>query len=100
MKWRRDLLGGPAVVHRSTRMAEIVDLVRPQTVFDPESVILLVTAFNEAWERLRQSGSECARPAYARAMQEVVARRIIEMAQHGIRDPKELADKAVRFLAS
>jgi hypothetical protein len=43
--------------------------------------------------------SECTRPAYARAMREVVARRIIDMAQRGIRDQKELADGAVRFLA-
>jgi hypothetical protein len=67
-------------------MANIVELVRPQAAFDPETVAVLVTAFNEAWERLRRSGSECARPAYARAMQEVVARRIFEMAQQGIRD--------------
>jgi hypothetical protein len=33
-------------------------------------------------------------------MPEVVARRVIEMALHGLRDPKELADKAVRFLAT
>jgi hypothetical protein len=51
-------------------------------------------------DRLRASGSECARPAHARAMPEVVARRVIEMALHGLRDPKELADKAVRFLAT
>ena len=42
---------------------------------------------------------DCTRPAYARAMREVVARRIIDMAQRGIRDQKELADGAVRFLA-
>jgi hypothetical protein len=33
-------------------------------------------------------------------MREVVARRIIDMAQRGIRDQKELADRAVRFLAA
>ena len=81
-------------------MANIVELVRPQAAFDPETVAVLVTAFNEAWERLRRSGSECARPAYARAMQEVVARRIFEMAQQGIRDTRELADNALSFLAS
>jgi hypothetical protein len=32
-------------------------------------------------------------------MREVVARRIIDMAQRGMRDQKELADGAVRFLA-
>jgi hypothetical protein len=82
------------------QMGDVIDLVWPETAFDPEAVIILVGAFNEAWDRLRQSGSECTRPAYARAVQEVVARRIIEMAQQGISDPKELADKAVRFLVT
>ena len=43
-------------------------------------------------------GSECTRPAYARAMREVIARRIIDMAQQGTVDQKELANSAVRFL--
>jgi hypothetical protein len=33
-------------------------------------------------------------------MREVIARRIIEMAQRGIRDQKELADGVDRFLAA
>jgi hypothetical protein len=33
-------------------------------------------------------------------MQEVVARRIIEMAKHGIKDRKELAHKAASFIAA
>jgi len=32
-------------------------------------------------------------------MREVIARHIVEMAQRGIKDQKELADGAVRFLA-
>ena len=38
--------------------------------------------------RLLQSGSSVPGPAYARAMREVVARRIIDMAQRGTRDQK------------
>jgi hypothetical protein len=33
-------------------------------------------------------------------MREVVARRIVDMAQRGIRDQKELANAAVSFLAA
>jgi hypothetical protein len=33
-------------------------------------------------------------------MREVIARRIIEMAQRGTRDQKELANGAVRFVAA
>jgi hypothetical protein len=63
-------------------MASIVDLVRPEVAFDPETIAVLSAALEEAWDRLLESGSECTRPAYARAMREVVARRIIDMA-HG-----------------
>ena len=81
-------------------MASIVDLVRPNAAFDPETITVLAAALDEAWDRLLQSGSECTRPAYARAMREVVARRIIDMAQRGTRDQKELANGALRFLAA
>ena len=81
-------------------MASIVDLVRPNAAFDPETIAVLSAALDEAWNRLLQSGSECTRPAYARAMREAVARRIIDMAQRGTRDQKELANGALRFLAA
>ena len=81
-------------------MASIVDLVRPKADFDPETIAVLSAALDEPWDRLLQSGSECTRPAYARAMREVVARRIIDMAQRGIRDQTELANGALRFLAA
>ncbi len=81
-------------------MARIVDLIRPEIAFDPETISVLSAALEEAWDRLLESGSECTRPAYARAMREVIARRIVDMAQHGIKDKKELVDGAVRFLAA
>ena len=49
-------------------MASIVDLIKPEIAFDPETISVLSTALEEAWERLLKSGSECTRPAYARAM--------------------------------
>ena len=68
--------------------------------FDPEAITVLADAVDDAWDRLRRCGSECVRPAYARVMREVVARRIIEMAQRGTSDPKKLAEGALRFLAT
>ena len=82
------------------KASTIVDLVRPKADFDPETIAVLCAALDEAWDRLLQSESECTRPAYARAMREVVARRIIDMAQWGIRDQIELANGALRFLAA
>ena len=72
-------------------MASIVQLVEHKTTFDPDEVAILVAAFYEAWARLRASGSERTRPAYARAMQEVVARRVVDAARHGITGVEQIA---------
>ncbi len=58
----------------------------------------LVSAFESAWRKVEQSGSKFASPAYKRAAQEILAKRIIEMAQRGERDPGELVDDAVAYL--
>jgi hypothetical protein len=79
-------------------MASILNLVRPEAAFDPETIAVLSAALDEAWDRLLQSGSECTRPAYARVMREVVARRIIDMAQRGIRDKRSLPTARFDFL--
>jgi hypothetical protein len=68
------------------------------TSFDPEAVEILSAAFDDAWEKIKQSGGTFARPAYARGAREVLAKCIIEMAQRGERDPSELADDAVAYL--
>jgi hypothetical protein len=81
-------------------MGTILNTARPDPAFDPEAITMLAAAFDEAWDRLRQSGSECVRPAYARAMKEILARRIIEMAQRGTTDQQELIAGATRFIAT
>ena len=70
------------------------------TAFTPEGIQILAAALDEAWESLRQSGSRLARPAYSRAMREVVAKRIVEMAQRGVQDRKALVADALRFVAA
>jgi hypothetical protein len=71
----------------------------PQSAFDPEIIEILVAAYEDAWEKIEQSGSAFASPRYRRAAQEIVAKRIIEMAQRGEREPTRLADDAVAYLA-
>jgi hypothetical protein len=61
---------------------------------------VLASAFDDAWDRIKKSGSRFARPAYSRATQEVIAKRIIEMAQQGVKDPQALAEDSVRFLTT
>ena len=45
-------------------MVEILNFSR-ETAFGPETIRILAAALDEAWERLRQSGSRLARPAFA-----------------------------------
>lgn len=81
-------------------MVEVRELIQPETAFDPESIQVLVSALDEAWRRIQESGSQFARPAYSRVMREVISKRIIEMAQQGTRDQPTLVDDAMRFLAA
>ena len=78
-------------------MVEILKFSR-ETAFTPETIQILAAALDEAWERIRQSGSRLARPAYSRVMREVVAKRIMEMAQRGVEDREALVEDAVRFV--
>ena len=80
-------------------MVEILNFSR-ETAFDPETIQILAAALDEAWERLRQSGSRLARPAYLRPMREAVAKRIMEMAQRGVQDREALVADAVRFITA
>jgi hypothetical protein len=79
-------------------MAEIQRLFQPDAAFDPETIEVLAAALDNAWETIGKSDSRFARPAYSRAMREVIAKRIIEMAWSGIKNQRQLADDAVRFL--
>jgi hypothetical protein len=81
-------------------MIEIREFIDPQTAFDPEAIQMLASALDVAWDRIQKSGSRFARPAYARAMREVLAKRIIEVAQRGEKDERKLAADAVNFLAT
>lgn len=80
-------------------MAQIVPLIRFNIAFDPETISILSSAFESAWHRIEASNSGFARPAYADAMREVVARHIIDMAQCGQLEPIKLSDSAVEFFS-
>ena len=81
------------------KMVEVLKSSR-EAAFTPETIQILAAALDETWERLQQSGSRLARPAYSRAMREVVAKRIIDMAQRGVEDREALVTDALRFIAA
>src|SRR5467141_2716426 len=56
--------------------------------FDPESLVILETAFDEAWITLKSNGSSSIRP-------DELARRICHLAMEGERDPVRLHDRAL-----
>jgi hypothetical protein len=70
-----------------------------QSSFDPEFVERLAAAYEDAWNRIETSGSTFARPRYRRVAQEIIARRIIDMAQRGELGTDKLADDAVNYLS-
>jgi hypothetical protein len=86
-----------AIEATRNRIMSIIPLFT-QAAFEPETIDFLVTVFDAAWKRIEQSGSKLASPAFERAAQEIIAKRIIEMAQRGERDPAALADDAVKYL--
>src|SRR6516225_6005517 len=59
--------------------------------FDPESLVVLETAFDEAWITLKTNGSDNIRP-------NELARRICHLAMEGERDPVRLHDRALTGL--
>jgi hypothetical protein len=69
-----------------------------QSAFEPETIEILVSVFETAWRKVETSGSKLASPGYRRAAQEIIAKRIIEMAQRGERNPDGLAEDAVAHL--
>jgi hypothetical protein len=56
--------------------------------FDPETLVILETAFDEAWITLKSHGSANIRP-------NELARRICHLAMEGERDPVRLHDRAL-----
>jgi hypothetical protein len=81
-------------------MAEVLGFSRRETAFAPETIEILAVALEETWEQLQKSGSRLTRPAYSRVMREVIAKRIVEMAQCGVQDREALVTDAIQFIAT
>ena len=81
-------------------MPQILQFPHPAIVFDPETVKIVSGAFDDAWKKIQQSGSEFAKPAYANAMREEIAKHIIDVAGRGEMDQRRLSEDAVEFLGA
>jgi len=67
--------------------------------FDDIEVRVLVEAFDEAWKRVQEDNGSLVGDGHAEATRELLALRIIEIAQLGERDPSRLRDDALTYLA-
>ena len=59
--------------------------------FDPQTLVMLETAFDEAWLTLKAVGNTTVRP-------DELARSVLRLAMDGERDPVRLHDGAVKRL--
>jgi len=59
--------------------------------FDPQTLVILETAFDEAWLTLRAVGNTTVRP-------DELARSMLRLAMEGERDPVRLHDGALKRL--
>ena len=66
--------------------------------FDPVTAHLLAASFENAWNSLAVRGDRLADPLKADHSREVLAKRIIELAQRGERDSIRLCDDALAYL--
>jgi hypothetical protein len=59
--------------------------------FDPQTLLLLETAFDEAWLTLKSFGNRTVKP-------DELARAVLRLAMEGERDPVRLHDEALERL--
>ena len=59
--------------------------------FDPQTLVLLETAFDEAWLTLKSFGNKTVKP-------DELARSVLRLAMEGKRDPARLHDEALERL--
>ena len=67
--------------------------------FDDNAVRVMVEALDQAWKAVQENGASVAAKGHAKAARELLALRIIEIAQLGEHDPARLRDDALAYLA-
>ena len=70
-----------------------------EAAFDPETVEVLASAFDTAWQRVEKSGSALALGEDAATTRETLAKRIIAAARAGERDKNRLVEQALSSVA-
>jgi hypothetical protein len=80
-------------------MLKLVSTLGADRTFDPETLQILVDAFDEAWKTVQVSGTPFVSERYIETARQILAKSIIDDATHGQRDPHELSQSALLKLA-
>lgn len=75
-----------------------IDKLLASAAFEPDTVALLASAFDTAWDTVKRSGSPLAAEDRAAATREALASYIIEAGKKGERDVRRLVDDALAHL--
>jgi hypothetical protein len=67
----------------------------PTEVFDPDAIRILTAAFDDAWQRLQNSGVSFDSDHQSKQARNILAKYIIEQARQGERDERRLRDGAL-----
>jgi hypothetical protein len=70
------------------------------SAFEPDTITLLASAFDAAWDTVKRSGSTLATDENAASTRDLLAKRIIKMGQQGQRDRQRLVDDALAHLTA
>src|SRR5258708_2841965 len=79
-------------------MLQRLEKYTEEAAFDVETVRVLTAAFDEAWHTVATSGIGFPSERHANAIREILALRMIEMAQLGERERGRLTDDALLYL--
>ncbi|MGB6540079.1 MAG: hypothetical protein WBF03_04285 [Xanthobacteraceae bacterium] len=80
-------------------MLRLVSTLGADRDFDPETIQILVGAFDDAWKAVQASGAPFASERYVETAREILAKSIIDGATRGERDRHELSQYALLKLA-
>jgi hypothetical protein len=73
-------------------------MVQTPLAFDFSKTSTICDAFDDAWAFLQARGSDFMEASNSLATRTILAKRIIEMADHGLTDVRKLRDDALAFL--
>jgi hypothetical protein len=68
--------------------------------FDSATIEILTIAIDDAWREIERGDSPLKRPAYARIVRALIAKRIIELAKSGERNRHKLSKYGILAVAA